>query len=159
MLRITAAEPRAYGDCLGVHAVLDVEEEAALSHAEAELRLDAWIAGSVGYLAGLSAEALRLALEHTLQREAFGRPLAAIEAVQQRLADAATLADGLGLLAHGAPTPAALAHAGEAACAVAAHCHQVVGAIGFTLEFPLQRHSRRARALQLWADAVVEAAT
>ena len=27
------------------------------------------------------------------------------------------------------------------------------GAIGFTLEFPLQRAYRRARAVQLWADA------
>ena len=34
---------------------------------------------------------------------------------------------------------------------------QVAGAIGFTLEFPLQRAYRRARAVQLWADAFLTA--
>jgi len=59
----------------------------------------------------------------------------------------------LRLLAHDSPGRAALAHAGPAAVDVAAACQQVVGAIGFTLEFPLQRAYRRARAVALWADA------
>jgi butyryl-CoA dehydrogenase len=53
------------------------------------------------------------------------------------------------------PGAAALAHAGAAAVAVTGACQQVVGAIGFTLEFPLQRAYRRARAVQLWADALI----
>jgi 3-oxo-4-pregnene-20-carboxyl-CoA dehydrogenase alpha subunit len=75
--------------------------------------------------------------------------------VQQRLADAATATRGLELLAHESPGPAALAHAGVAAVEVTAACQQVAGAIGFTLEFPLQRAYRRARAVQLWADALL----
>jgi len=53
------------------------------------------------------------------------------------------------------PSPAALAHAGAAAVEITASCQQLVGAIGFTLEFPLQRAYRRARALALWADALL----
>jgi hypothetical protein len=37
----------------------------------------------------------------------------------------------------------------------AAACQQVADATGFTLEFPLQRAYRRARAVQLWADALI----
>ena len=75
--------------------------------------------------------------------------------MQQRLADAATAARGLRLLAGETPGRAALAHAGVAAVDVTAACQQVVGAIGFTLEVPLQRAYRRARAVQLWADALI----
>jgi alkylation response protein AidB-like acyl-CoA dehydrogenase len=32
----------------------------------------------------------------------------------------------------------------------------VAGAVGFTLEFPLQRAYRRARTLALWNDAVLD---
>ena len=74
----------------------------------------AWCAASTGYLAGLGEEALRLALEHARSRHAFGGPLAALEPVQQMLADAATLVDGLTLLSADSPGADALAHAGEA---------------------------------------------
>jgi acyl-CoA dehydrogenase len=115
----------------------------------------AWAAGSTGYLAGMAEEALRLALEHARSRHAFGAPLAALEPVQQMLADAATLVDGLRLLAHDLPGADALAHAGEAAERTLAICMQVTGALGFTLEFPLQRAYRRGRAARSWADTVL----
>ena len=115
----------------------------------------AWTAASTGYLAGLAEESLRLALEHARSRHAFGAPLAALEPVQQMLADAATLVDGLRLLAGDLPGTDALAHAGEAAERTLAICMQVTGALGFTLEFPLQRAYRRSRAARSWADAVL----
>ena len=34
---------------------------------------------------------------------------------------------------------------------------QVTGALGFTLEFPLQRAYRRSRSVRTWADAVLVA--
>ena len=102
-------------------------------------RSRAWTAASTGYLAGLSEWALATALEHVKGRRAFGATLAALGPVQQRLADAADRARGLALLADDPPGRAALAHAGAAAVEVTAACQQVVGAIGFTLEFPLQR--------------------
>ena len=66
-------------------------------------RLQAWGAVTLAYLAGLADGALEKAVEHARSREQFGAPLAALPAVQARLADAALARDGL-LLAPG-PRP------------------------------------------------------
>lgn len=150
--RADRAEPVAYTDALAVARVEAGTEELI----DGELRFAAWTAASTGYLAGMAEESLRLALEHARSRRAFGGPLAALEPVQQMLADAATLVDGLGLLAReDVPGPDALAHAGDAAERAVAVCMQVTGALGFTLEFPLQRAYRRSRAARAWADAAL----
>jgi alkylation response protein AidB-like acyl-CoA dehydrogenase len=149
---VVRADPVPYGDALGVHRVLELRPEGRVVDATA---IAAWTAASTGYLAGLAGWALALALAHVQRRRAFGGTLAALAPVQQRLADAATATRGLELLAGDAPGRAALAHAGVAAQDVTAACQQVVGAIGFTLEFPLQRAYRRARAAALWADALL----
>ena len=156
--------PLPYTDALGVARVEEATEARAAEAGAAGVRMAAWCAASAGYLAGLSGEALRLALEHAHSRRAFGGPLSALEPVQQMLADAATLTDGLALLSAespGADSPGAdaladaLAHAGEAAERVMAICMQVTGALGYTLDFPLQRAYRRSRAARSWADAVL----
>jgi len=147
---VLAAEPVAYGDDTGVSRVTAAHPLRAVT---AGPRLTAWLGAGTGYLAGLADHALGLALAHTKDRRAFGSTLAALPPVQQRLADAATATRGLLLLAAEQPGEAALAHAAAAAVEVTAACHQVTGAIGFTLEFPLHRASRRARAMQLWIDA------
>ena len=144
-----------YTDALGVAQVLEASELAPETGGEAQRRRAAWLAASLGYLAGLSEEALRLAREHVMTREAFGRPLAALEPVQQQLATAATLTAGITLLAAEHVDAPGLCHACEAACQITAICQQVVGALGYALEFPLQRAYRRARAMQLWADAAL----
>jgi 3-oxo-4-pregnene-20-carboxyl-CoA dehydrogenase alpha subunit len=144
-----------YTDALGVAHVESAGTETPPAGDEARVRMDAWCAGSTGYLAGLGEEALRLALEHARSRHAFGGPLSALEPVQQMLADAATLIDGLTLLSVDSPGADALAHAGEATERAVAICMQVTGALGFTLEFPLQRAYRRSRAARAWADAVL----
>ena len=157
-LRVRTAarlEPVGYIDALAVHLVRAADDELTVERADASVRCSAWIAASVGYLAGLAAEALRLAKEHAVKRHAFGRPLAALDPVQQHLATAATLAEGVRLLTEEQVTAAGLAHAGEAACRVTALCQQVSGAIGYTLEFPLQRAFRRSRAVRLWADTAL----
>lgn len=153
--RATELEPVGYVDALAVHVVRAASPESTIDGDKAAVRRDAWIAASVGYLAGLAAEALRLASDHAKSRVAFGRPLAALDPIQQHLANAATLADGVALLADEPVTPAGLAHSGHAAFGAAAICQQVVGAIGFTLEFPLQRAFRRAKTMQSWSDAAV----
>ena len=117
--------------------------------------MDAWCAASAGYLAGLAEEALRLALEHARSRRAFGGPLTALEPVQQMLADAATLVDGLTLLAADCPGLTRSPTPGEAAERAVGICMQVTGALGFTLEFPLQRAYRRSRSARAWADAAL----
>ena len=152
---VDRSEPVAYGDDQGVHRVLERRALEPVGAAGAAVRLDAWTAATAGYLAGMSEWALETAVEYVKGRKAFGSTLAALAPVQQRLADAATASRGMSLLAHDRPGRAALAHAGAAAIDVTAACQQVVGGIGFTLEFPLQRAYRRARAIQLWADAVL----
>jgi 3-oxo-4-pregnene-20-carboxyl-CoA dehydrogenase alpha subunit len=153
--RAAHLSPLPYTDALGVARVESAGTETPLADDEARVRMDAWCAGSTGYLAGLGEEALRLALEHARSRHAFGGPLDALEPVQQMLADAATLVDGLTLLSADSPGADALAHAGEATERAVAICMQVTGALGFTLEFPLQRAYRRGRAARAWADAVL----
>lgn len=155
-----ALPARPYGDALGVARIPALQMDAVLDAAESASRMAAWIAASAGYLAGLTATAVRFAVEHAKARRAFGAPLAALGPVQQMLADAATASRGLDLLARapaGAVSPAALAHAGEAAVEATAICQQVTGAAAFTLELDLQRAYRRARSARAWADAAIAA--
>jgi alkylation response protein AidB-like acyl-CoA dehydrogenase len=155
----TRLSPLPYTDALGI-AVPQATHGSpgkAAAPSEARVRMAAWFAASTGYIAGLSEEALRLALEHARSRRAFGGPLSALETVQQMLADAATLVDGLTLLTEDCPGMDALAHAGDASERAIGICMQVSGALGFTLEFPLQRAYRRSRSAHAWADAVIAA--
>lgn len=152
----------AFADSLGVHSVAGLDDPETVE--DARKRLVAWESATVGYFAGLASFVVDAATDHARQREIFGRTLAHLEAVQQRLGDAAATADALVLAAksgaHGLP---ALAHAASSTWSVMVHAHLIFGAIGFTLEFPLQRYSRRAKALGAfvdgWIDQSLEQAT
>ena len=145
----------AFADSLGVHSVSQLDDAEAVEGTGR--RFAAWEAATVGYFAGLASFVVDSATEHALEREIFGRTLAHLEAVQQRLGDAAATADALVLSAragaHGLP---ALAHAASSTWSVMVHGHLVFGAIGFTLEFPLQRYSRRAKALGSFVDGWID---
>lgn len=143
---------------------IDVGGLQELEPADASSRWRAWSAASLAYLAGLGARALELSVEHARAREQFGAPLAALPAVQSRLADAALAVDATTLLAWAndadAPQPrtADLLWAGHACCEVTASAIQVHGAVGFALESGLHRPYRRARAAASWLDAACAAA-
>lgn len=156
---IRAADPVAYGDSTPVSAVLESREIGASQGRDASRRISAFVAATLGYLAGASTAVLDIALAHVHGREAFGKPLAALASVQAHLADAATAASGLVLLAGEESSWEQLCYAGDAATQVAAVCHQVTGALGYTLEFPVHRYSCRIRAVRLWADCVAERGT
>lgn len=124
----------------------------------------AWSAATLAYLAGLAGRALEVTVEHARMREQFGGPIAAIPAVQSRLADAALVVDALTLLAWSSiaderslPAPELL-WAGASCCEVTASAHQVHGAVGFALESGVHRYYRRARAMHTWTTAVCAAA-
>jgi butyryl-CoA dehydrogenase len=155
--RLTDERPVAYGDAIGVFRVDGLEQTGELNGPHARLRIDAWLAASVGYAAGVGEYALGLTSDYARQRRAFGSTLSALGPVQQLLADAATTVRGLSLLAADLPGTRALAHTSAALCAVTANCQQVTGAIGYTLEYPLQCAYRRARAMRLWSDCVLDA--
>lgn len=124
----------------------------------------AWSAATLAYLAGLAGQALATAVAHARARGQFGAPLAALPAVQARLADGALSVDAMTLLAWASsvserslPAPELL-WAGAACCEVTASAHQVHGAVGFALETGLHRLYRRARAMHAWTTAVCDAA-
>lgn len=152
---VTDSTPVPFADSLGVHRVLGLHAAEATPGGAGQLA--AWEATTVGYLAGLASGVVEMAIEHARSREIFGKTLAHIDAVQQRIADAATTAEALVLSAregaHGLP---ALAHASASAWQVMSHAHLVFGAIGFTLEFPLQRYSRRTKALGTFVDGWID---
>ena len=143
-------------DGLVVHRVLELGDAVPVSAMAWRTATRAWIAASVGYLAGLGQGALDLTVDYVRQRRAFGSTLAALAPVQQLLAGAATAVRGVVLLAHSCPGGDALAHAGPTVADSCAACHQVTGAIGFTLEHPLHRFTQRARAAATWNDALLE---
>ncbi|MCY7301480.1 MAG: hypothetical protein LH654_00250 [Thermoleophilia bacterium] len=135
--------------------------ELAPDRASDPVRLHAWGAVTLAYLAGVADGALEKAVDHAKAREQFGAPLAALPAVQAHLADAAMARDGLLLSAWSAADPEAgfprdsLAWAGSACRDVTAHVQQVHGGIGFALEGGIHRYYRRAKTVQVWTDALL----
>jgi len=153
---VGSVEPVATAEGLEVHRVLELGVRTELDPHRQSMAVDAWIAASVGYLAGLGEGALELTATYVRQRGAFGGTLAGLGPVQQLLADGATLVRGARLLAAERPDGDALAHAGVAVSEACMACQQVTGAIGFTLEYRLHRYTQRARALATWNDALLE---
>lgn len=153
---VLSSSPCPSADGLDVHRVAELGDPASVEEPAARTRLAAWRAAGVGYLAGLGEGALGLTVDYVRRRQAFGTTLAGLAPVQQLLAGAATCVRGVVLLAADAPGADALAHAGPAIAQACASCQQVTGAIGFTLEYPLQRFTQRARALAAWNDRLLE---
>jgi len=101
---------------------------------------------------GVTERALRMTAEYTSQREQFGRPLSAFQAVSQRAADAYVDVEGIRLttlaavwrLAEGEDADAAIAIAkfwaadgGQRVVHTAQHLH---GGIGVDVSYPLHRY-------------------
>jgi len=106
-------------------------------------------------IAGASRAMLDLARRHSLERTQFGRPIARLQAVRHRLADALVAVEALDaalVAAREQPDAdtAALAKAiaGRTAHTVAKHCQQVLAGIGFTSEHPFHRFLKRTLALE-----------
>jgi alkylation response protein AidB-like acyl-CoA dehydrogenase len=159
---VLQSEPVATADGLDLRRVLELGEPVEVAADRWRTAERAWLAAGVGYLAGLGEGALEMTQDYVRQRHAFGSTLAALAPVQQLLAEAATAVRGVRLLA-GAGAGAeplaygdALAHAGPAVTRACAACQQATGAIGFTLEYPLQRHTQLARALAAFNDALLD---
>ena len=113
-----------------------------------------WRIGLAAEAAGLLAAALESAVTYVTDRQQFGRPIAAFQAVRHRLAEAQVRASGVYWLALKAAGTldagdAALAafHAQESARSVAYDLHQFLGAMGMTLEHPLHLWTYRLKAL------------
>lgn len=103
---------------------------------------------------GLLQAAIDSTVEHISLRKQFGRPLGTFQALRHRMAECAVLAGGVKWLALKAAgtedaADAALAamHAQESATRVAYDMHQMLAAMGMTLEHPLHLWTYRLKAL------------
>ena len=103
---------------------------------------------------GLLQATVAAAVEHITLRKQFGRPLGTFQALRHRMAECAVLAGGvrwLALKAAGTADPgdAALAafHAQESATRVVYDAHQMLAAMGMTLEHSLHLWTYRLKAL------------
>jgi hypothetical protein len=116
----------------------------------------------IGALAiGLGRASLEVAIGYAKERRQFGRPIGEFEMIQWRLARARTELDAARLLVHRA---AALADAGlrfsgaaskaklyasEAATRAADSSLQVLGGYGYLRDFPIERHLRDVRLMEI----------
>jgi acyl-CoA dehydrogenase len=107
-------------------------------------------------MAGAMEAVASLTVDYAAQRQQFGRPIASFQAVGQRLvrmsseAEAGILATDVAARRFAELGPdaafevgAAKSSASRAASEVAAHAHQVHGAIGMTREYSLHHFTRR----------------
>jgi alkylation response protein AidB-like acyl-CoA dehydrogenase len=114
---------------------------------------------------GGAERALEITVQYTKDREQFGKPLGAFQAIAHYLADASTEVDGGMTLVWEAAwarsegksvarlAPMAKLFACQTYRAMTAMCVQVWGGVGFTLEYDIQLYFRRAKQLQLsWWD-------
>ncbi|HKT73723.1 MAG TPA: acyl-CoA dehydrogenase family protein [Steroidobacteraceae bacterium] len=106
-------------------------------------------------VSGLLEACVASAVEHLTLRKQFGRPLGTFQALRHRMAECAVLAGGVRWLAlkaawTGNAGDAALAalHAQESATRVTYEVHQMLGAMGMTLEHSLHLWTYRLKALQ-----------
>jgi len=130
------------------------------------LLADALRCGALGASAtmlGLMERALELAIDYTMEREAFGAPLASFQALQHRAADmllrtessrSAVYRAGWALEA-GAPDADTLisvakAYAGPAARSVCGETIQFHGGVGFTWEYDPHIYLKRVKTLELF---------
>ena len=113
---------------------------------------------------GLAEGAMTYALEFARQREAFGKPIAELQAIQFMFADMAIAIEAARLLVyqgawrvdqglysreHAAYLSIAKAFATETAVKVSSDALQVLGAQGYMMDHPLERHYRDARQLMI----------
>jgi hypothetical protein len=105
-------------------------------------------------IAGLMQAAIDSTVAHLGIRKQFGRPLGTFQALRHRMAECAVLAGGVRRLAlkaawTGAAGDAALAalHAQDSAIRVNYDVHQMLGAMGMTLEASLHLWTYRMKAL------------
>ncbi|MGH7270944.1 MAG: acyl-CoA dehydrogenase family protein, partial [Polyangiaceae bacterium] len=110
---------------------------------------------------GLGYGAIEKAAIYAKQRSAFGKPIAAFQAIQWALADAKTELDAASLLTYRAAwladqgsaysTAAAMAKlfASEASTRACSSAVQIHGGYGYTRDFDVERHLRDAKLCEI----------
>jgi alkylation response protein AidB-like acyl-CoA dehydrogenase len=137
-------------------------EGAGFNHAMHTLNSCRPVVGARGL--GLAEGAMTYALDFARQREAFGKPIAELQAIQFMFAEMAIAIEASRMLVyqaawrvdqglfgreHAAYLSIAKAYATETAVKVSSDALQVLGAQGYMMDHPLERHYRDARQLMI----------
>ncbi|MEA2662585.1 MAG: hypothetical protein QOH08_2157 [Chloroflexota bacterium] len=124
--------------------------------------LDGGRIGIAAQAVGIGRACLEDALAYAKDRQAFGKPIAELQAIQWMLADMATEVDAARLLAWRAATlkdrgerftaEAAMAKlfASDVAMKAARSCVQIFGGYGYLKDFPAERHYRDAKITEIY---------
>jgi butyryl-CoA dehydrogenase len=124
--------------------------------------LDGGRIGIAAQAVGIAQAAYDVAREYAKERRAFGRPIAELQAIRQKLADMSTEIDAARLLTYraawlkerGEPHTEAGAKAKLFASEVArrqtAEAIQILGGYGYTKEFPVERYYRDAKVTEIY---------
>jgi len=123
--------------------------------------LDAGRIGIAALAVGLAQGAYEAALAYARERRAFGKPISSFQAIQFKLADAATRIEGARLLTYRAAalkergqrttleSAMAKLYASEIAVRVAEDCVQIHGGYGFVKDYPAEKYFRDVKLLTI----------
>jgi alkylation response protein AidB-like acyl-CoA dehydrogenase len=123
--------------------------------------LDAGRIGIAALSVGLAQGAYEAARDYALERRQFGQPIAAFQAIQWKLADAATRIEAARLLTYRAAylkdtgvrmtreASMAKLFASETAVKVADDCVQIHGGYGFVKDYPAEKYFRDVKLLTI----------
>ncbi|MBN2360467.1 MAG: acyl-CoA dehydrogenase [Deltaproteobacteria bacterium] len=124
--------------------------------------LDGGRIGIAAQALGIARAAFEAARDYAKERQAFGAPIATLQAIQFMLADMATQIDAARLLTYRAAalkdrgvrytkeSAMAKLHASETAMAVATKAIQIFGGNGYVREYPVERHFRDAKITEIY---------
>jgi butyryl-CoA dehydrogenase len=124
--------------------------------------LDGGRIGIAAQAVGIARACLEDSLAYAKERQAFGKPIAELQAIQWMLADMATEVDAARLMTWRAATlkdrgerftaEAAMAKlfASDIAMNAARNCVQIFGGYGYLTDFPAERHYRDAKITEIY---------
>jgi butyryl-CoA dehydrogenase len=124
--------------------------------------LDGGRIGIAAQAVGIARACLEDSLAYAKERQAFGKPIAELQAIQWMLADMATEVDAARLMVWRAATlkdrgerftaEAAMAKlfASDIAVKAARNCVQIFGGYGYLKDFPAERHYRDAKITEIY---------
>jgi alkylation response protein AidB-like acyl-CoA dehydrogenase len=124
--------------------------------------LDGGRIGIAAQAVGIGRACLEDALAYAKERQAFGKPIAELQAIQWMLADMATEVDAARLMTwraatlkdRGEPFTAAAAmaklFASDVAMKSARNCVQIFGGYGYLKDYPAERHYRDAKITEIY---------
>ena len=124
--------------------------------------LDGGRIGVAGQALGIASASIDCAVKYALERQAFGKPISALQSIQNKISQMTVARDSARLLTWRAAMmkdrgekftrEAAMAKlaASEAATMCAHQAIQVLGGMGYVSEMPAERHYRDARITEIY---------